>query len=297
MKKNNLKNNIQKGISVLATGAVMLSTNACSNTEAKNADIDTPKLVSVMRDRDNNIYDYHYLVNTSKIFELYGKNCGGMEFFGIYNSIGFSTEFEERTGSIVWRPSNVAVARKILTQSHPLIIPDCFLHFWDNELYKNVDGEFILKNFGQDLDLHTIFSNTKCYFKEELLYNTDGLIGLRLVYSRMEFEEDFDRRDNIYSNNDKPIKKGDIIESYALYANDEYSVCNELIAFYQTGAGSECKNVQNAIVGDFASIIKPIENANLFDEPTTLSGEEYYILKRSLNNQLNHDGSNLNSKR
>lgn len=288
MQKHKLKRNIQKGLSIVATGVVILTSSSCSKSENKTPTVpNNPSLISVKDDWSGKIHDYQYLVDISKVLPEYGYNLKGIQLFEVIDSKAYSTEYIDKSESVEWSWSKIIMIRKILSQPKSLVIPDCYLHFVDGSMYQEKNGELVLKDTEK---WRWLFENTKSYYKEELI-GSERFNKLKLVYSRIEFEKDITRRDKTYYNQDEPIYKGDTLESYALYLSNNDGECIELIGFYQIGAGANCENVQSEIVGDFPSTITTIENAQIIKEPVTLTEDERSSLEANLDDsEINQNG-------
>lgn len=295
MQKHKLKRNIQKGLSIIAAGVVLLTSTSCSKNENKTSTIqNNPSLVSAER-YNGEITDYKYLVDCSKIFSHLDMNEKGMALFKVIDSKEISTEdfLNELDGDkkTYWSWSKITMMKNFLSQPQPLVIPDCYTHFLDYKtpIYREENGKIIFNNIDT---WRNVFNKANCYYKEELIQaERFGYMTLKLVYNKIEFEKEIELKSSeTYYWIDEPIHKGDTIESYSLYLSNLDGECRELIAYYQTGAGSHCENVQNANFGDLHSIITTIEKAQIVEEPVTLTEDE----RRALEDSLEHSEINQN---
>lgn len=78
---------------------------------------------------------------------------------------------------------------------------------------------------------------------------------------------------------DKYINKGDTFASTAIYYDDE------LICFKQTGAGSECDNIEDLTIGDVDLALTTLEEENIITETTKCSYEDLKEYEKNLNSQ------------
>ena len=73
------------------------------------------------------------------------------------------------------------------------------------------------------------------------------------------------------------INEGDTLSSRAIYYE------GELVAYKQTGAGSESQNVIDGTIGDVDLALSTVEDYGLLDETEVVNEEEINDIEDSLN--------------
>ena len=132
-------------------------------------------------------------------------------------------------------------------------------------------------------DVDTVLPNFDIEVKFEKLVDGSSFSPTYIViYSSITAKEDLDLEDG-----QKLIKKGDNMSSVAIYYNG-------LVAFKQTGVGSECENVKAATVGDLDLALSTVSNYGLLIETESISYEELNEIEKELNR--NNRGKTLKLK-
>ena len=119
-------------------------------------------------------------------------------------------------------------------------------------------------------------SNFDCEIKIQKLKECAGSEYI-VQYSSITAKRDFDLNVSMLGNGQNFIYKGDNMSSIAIFHNDE------LVAYKQTGVGSECENVMNATIGDVDIALNTIEDLDLLEETVELSYMDLYEYQEKLN--------------
>ena len=144
-----------------------------------------------------------------------------------------------------------------------LVWPDC---------YNTFDSTYWTKQNSFDMSI-----------KSEKI-KTTGDSEYIVINSSMTAKRNLDNGINLYRDGQKQIKKGDNFSSTAIYYN------NELVAYKQTGAGSECANVKQATIGDVDKALSTIKEAGILSETKEISAQDLYNKEDELSNaEINTD--------
>ncbi len=114
------------------------------------------------------------------------------------------------------------------------------------------------------------------------LSDTNGISPIVVVHSSMTAKRDLNLNVTFLDSDQKEIKKGDTLSSTAIYYN------GELVAYQQTGAGSDSQNVIDATVGDVDLALSTVEDYNLLRETEIIDLSDLKELENALNEKENN---------
>ena len=253
MQKHKLKRNIQKGLSIVAAGTIMLAATGCDKKESEAPTL--PGIV-VTDEYSKDEVRYEYVINTAysndETSKTYYQDRPVMFMKTISEEID-STELEivswDGPMPSWWSPDN------LLKSAFFGVWPECYKHYTTNDFKYN----------NSEITLNT--KTLENFYGETCILRT---ITINIIK---------DMPTKIYGENIKDFKAGDVISATILTADDR------ILAFSQTGAGSECTNVQKAICGE--GTLKTVNEAGVLEDTneTTMTKSEIYDLETSLNNE------------
>ncbi len=110
---------------------------------------------------------------------------------------------------------------------------------------------------------------------------TTTMTSFTVVNSSMTAKHDIDSGTQILINGQQEIKKGDTLTSTAIYYE------GELVAYQQTGAGSNSQNVLDATKGDVSIALQTVSEYGLLSATEAVDYQEFNEIESSLVNQ-NH---------
>lgn len=166
--------------------------------------------------------------------------------------------------------------------------------------YAQVAAEETYNNSSSDLDSDYIKDNFKLiwpssyanYDEDEFnLTNTDFSLEIeqlkdlsgtsyKVIYSSLEITKDL-IPSNQLNNTAKTLLEGDNFSSTAIYYNDD------LIAYKQTGSGSNDENVVNATRGDVDTAISTLKELDMLEETTKVTYQELESQEEIINEEKN----------
>ena len=226
--------------------SLAVSSSACSKNEEEKIGF---QIENEINNLDNNGL-YEYLVDYS------GLESQNYDFSDNFNSKSFAkVDSEEIHGTSFWNEKSSAYYRQNLV----LIWPDCY------SLY---DITPWLRESNFDLDLK--------YEQLKLLNGPKFLV----IYSSITAKRKLNLIGKDILNSDKlEFLSGDNISSTAIYYE------GELVAFKQTGVGSDCENVQKAIVGDVDIALNKISQLGLLKKSEKISLDDLLVYQEELNQE------------
>ena len=107
---------------------------------------------------------------------------------------------------------------------------------------------------------------------------TTTMTSFTVVNSSMTAKHDIDPGTQILVNGQQEIKKGDTLTSTAIYYE------GELVAYQQTGAGSDSQNVIDATKGDVSIALQTVSEYGLLSTTETVDYQEFNEIESSLVN-------------
>lgn len=166
--------------------------------------------------------------------------------------------------------------------------------------YAQVTAEEIYNNSSTDLDSDYIKDNFKLIWpssyadydeKEFDLTNTNFSLEIeqlkdlsgasyKVIYSYLEITKDL-IPSNQLNNTAKNVLEGDKLSSTAIYYNDD------LIAYKQTGIGSNDENVVNATKGNVDTAISTLKKLDMLEETTKVTYQELETQEKIINEEKN----------
>ena len=252
MQKHKLKRNIQKGLSIVSAGIVILTSCGCNKNESEASSSPTIVVTDELLKKE---VHYEYVLNlalsndenTKKKFEN-----RPIMFMKVKDESLLTTEFKKAFGDInaeLYNPGS------LMNLKFFGVWPECYSHY-------------TIEDFK--------FSNCKINLTQQTLENFQGNT---CEYYSMKIVITENIPTSVYGENIKDLKVGDTIELSAVVAGDK------TLAFNQTGAGSECENVQKAIYGE--GTLKTITEAGVLLDKNelTMSKNEIYSLETLLNDE------------
>lgn len=204
---------------LLLASVIAFSSIACSKKEVKE------DRVGIIVEIDDNKDEYQYFFNADGTMHglLIDTYYSRLELLKITNHEKYTNDLN----------SNIeAMSTGFFNTNNCVVWPECFNHYSMNIL--------TAENCVRTLDVKDL----------------SGLRGneFKLVTNSIEFKKDIDNIYlDVYTNENRQINKGDKIEAVALLYEDE------VIAFKQTGVGSDCENVTKTFIGDIDSAIYGVD--------------------------------------
>lgn len=251
-KENDLLKNKRKklGILALATSAAILM-SGCGKSN-KTVSEEVGYLVETENLEDyNGLYSYIIDVNGLESKKQdYTSGLSSIEpknFAKVIDTKEYGTDFSnEMSSAFYWK--NIII-----------VWPDCY-SLYNNNFYKGT------ASFDYDLKIETLQE----YFGEKYT----------VVYSSATAKKDLKLGDAYLLTDDKKaLYKGDNMSSIAIYKD------NELIAYKQTGVGSDCKNVKESLKGNVDLALSTVKDSGLLSETKEITYDDLYVQQEELNNQ------------
>lgn len=156
-----------------------------------------------------------------------------------------------------------------------------------NNSSSNFDSDYIKDNFkliwpssyaNYDEDEFNL-TNTDFSLEIEQLKDLSGT-SYKVIYSSLEITKDL-IPSNQLNNTAKTLLEGDNFSSTAIYYNDD------LIAYKQTGSGSNDENVANATRGDVDTAISTLKELDMLEETTKVTYQELESQEEIINEEKN----------
>lgn len=229
-------------LSFIITTTMTFSLSGCRKDKENN---DNPIGYNLISEQNND--------NKANGIYSYLLNCDGFvcEKYDFPTSIQLSKVIEkEEYGT---KLSNARTA-SFYRDNIKIVWPDCFSNYGN--------AWFDTDNFNFDIIV-------------EKLNSFNGVDNIIVVRSSMTAKRNLNNSINyMYTNGQLPIEKGDNLSSIAIYYD------NELIAFKQTGVGSDSQNVLDATIGNVDLALKEVKDEfNLSTTQNVTKDELNEILK------------------
>jgi len=247
-------NNITKKITSLGVLMTMLVTaSGCSNSKDTKTNIIGYNVESSTDKRQDGLYSH--IINTNGLVSSKYN-------FSSLNNINFVkvTEVEEY-GTNIKNEKTTAFFRENIH----LVLPDCFGSYTSPAWFNNTS------NFDMQI---------RCEKLEDGGFGNPYIV----VYSSITAKRDLYTGQTIFKDGQDIIHKGDNLSSVAIYYD------GELVAFKQTGVGSECENVKQATIGNVDLALTTVK----LDETKTVTYNELNKMENSLNEEENIKTLKLN---
>ena len=226
---------------------MLLCTTACGKKEKDNSNEIGFNVTSSTWSNDIGLYNY--VINSK------GLHSEKYDFEDTIRHINFAkvSELEEYNSKNIIKRKTDGFYRAAVK----MIWPDCYSKLYTSPAW---------------LASHNFHYEIKYEKLDELSGNS-----YVVVYSSMTARRDLDTGLYMISDGQKEIKKGDNMSSIAIYYE------GELVAYKQTGVGSECNNVLEGTIGDVDLALKKVSQFENLTESKEMTDKELYDYQDQIN--------------
>ena len=253
-----MKYKLQKGIATMLAGVTIVSFGGCKKTD--NEEQVLPSIIvtdELSKSKDGVRYEYVLNIGECADENLRKTTDRPIRFMKVTDEQVSSTNLNEVSWDLCfpkWNDPNYLMHHYFFG-----VWPECYSHYTETDFK---------------------FNNSSITHSEKII---EDFYGSACTLRTITIKITKDMPTTLYGENVKDLKAGDVITATMLIANDS------ILAFNQTGAGSECQNVQSAICGE--GTLKTVNEAGVLTDTNTvnMSKKEIFDLEAALNNEYLND--------